>query len=1147
MKNQKKIKMSKGKLWVLGSLFVLAVAAFVAGCGTTPETKDITVEVGTEFDLYSLLGEEDIKSYREFSITQGDKKLTIDSNTVVFPSLGEYTVNYSTSKIWKVKTQDTTAPVVHITGSYLNLWSTDEVYLPAIVVNDNCDGNIQNYTVEVTSGGKTIPLSENNSFIATNAGPYTVKASAKDSSGNVGSASKDFTVLRKAEIIVKSGATVAVSDLDYRSALETDKEYTFAYSVRVNGEDAPDVSATDGFTVADNSYYEVIATATNNADSSDVTQFYTLFREEHVKMISFTGWTSADVAGTYNLICNPYPATERTVEQSGGGYAMKAEIKDVHKPDQEFNSQEDGWDYILAAWTLRAWNLPESDYKMSFDVTVGGKIKSDSPDDRINVKIGGFENENKEYVVNGRKGEYAEATFHYSSDTTSIYDLWATKDSVFFCLYFLRVQVESISYTLDNVRLTPKTAPAFTVENESVNIAAGENIPLSAGDLGIAATDFFGDVVKELKCTKILFGATDKTDDWAECENIVSPQEGIYLLTYTAVDYYGNIATKQITVTVGDKDYYAPSFSEYDRLNSVEKNTEITLGANGIANFVTVTDDAGFDLTYRVVKYGAQGAEDLTNATKFTVQGGEYYEVYMTATDKSDNQNTSYGYAVFAADDIVGRLDTLSGHTAINVGDGTSMDLLKQGGELLLEGYKFPVGTWNYGADEFGNYSLKLKAVTGNNFELMFAYDQTSNIMVRFSVRLEGDTTGLSGELFTICGTTIAAENIGKDYVISTKLAAYYGNNAAPLTVDTNGIKDKDIWVVIDNIEIFTPSAPALSAENDSIKQDSGTGITFTAEALGMIGEDYLGNELADLKVTEVKFNDEVNAAYTDGYELTAAPDGVYKIKFTGTDRYGMTADLTITVKVGSTPPEITATRIDNYVAAATVITLTKTGIANYLTVTAEDDYTLSYRVMKNGAEEVANASSITVGAGEYYEVYVTATSGSKTSNGYILFAESSLNGVLKTLNGGTEVLNSGVNHCKQNGQVSFSSNAGKMEIVTNPDGSASLCLGDIKSGLQFFLPYSEVTGVNVSFTLRIEGEFEGSGDLLTIGSTTVTTAQVGQTIAVNYDSASWFGGDNIGFSVNDHFTLDSVTVSELLSSSKNVKIYIDNIIVRAQ
>lgn len=1498
MKNPKKIKMSKGKLWVLGSLFVLAVAAFVAGCGTTPETKDITVEVGTEFDLYSLLGEEDIKSYREFSITQGDKKLTIDSNTVVFPSLGEYTVNYSTSKIWKVKTQDTTAPVVHITGSYLNLWSTDEVYLPAIVVNDNCDGNIQNYTVEVTSGGKTIPLSENNSFIATNAGPYTVKASAKDSSGNVGSASKDFTVLRKAEIIVKSGATVAVSDLDYRSALETDKEYTFAYSVRVNGEDAPDVSATDGFTVADNSYYEVIATATNNADSSDVTQFYTLFREEHVKMISFTGWTSADVTGTYDLICNPYPATERTVEQSGGGYAMKAEIKDVHKPDQEFNSQEDGWDNILAAWTLRAWNLPESDYKMSFDVTVGGKIKSDSPVDRINVKIGGFENENKEYVVNGRKGEYAEATFHYSSDTTSIYDLRATKDSVFFRLYFLRGQVESISYTLDNVRLTPKTAPAFTVENESVNIAAGENIPLSAGDLGIAATDFFGDVVKELKCTKILFGATDKTDDWAECENIVSPQEGIYLLTYTAVDYYGNIATKQITVTVGDKDYYAPSFSEYDRLNSVEKNTEITLGANGIANFVTVTDDAGFDLTYRVVKYGAQGAEDLTNATKFTVQGGEYYEVYMTATDKSDNhnvsygyaifaasdiagrlnmldggtieelgggecnynsaagknilrfyqfnsgnieyakdefgnggvrlkaaenafkimfyysgnpstqkarftvrletdltdlsgelfsmngvtimaddigkdfvittnffsdawgasigfsasdpimcdgiknknvwvvidnvevftpsapvlraenenitkdsgsgitftaealgmsgedylgnalanikvtqvkvngevnasytdgyvlatapnglyevtftatdrngmtatktvnvmvgdgdliapsfgeykqlnpvtrnteimlgangianfmtvtddadfdltyrvvkygaqgaeyltnvtkftvkggeyyevymtatdksdnQNTSYGYAVFAADDIVGRLDTLSGHTAINVGDGTSMDLLKQGGELLLEGYKFPVGTWNYGADEFGNYSLKLKAVTGNNFELMFAYDQTSNIMVRFSVRLEGDTTGLSGELFTICGTTIAAENIGKDYVISTKLAAYYGNNAAPLTVDTNGIKDKDIWVVIDNIEIFTPSAPALSAENDSIKQDSGTGITFTAEALGMIGEDYLGNELADLKVTEVKFNDEVNAAYTDGYELTAAPDGVYKIKFTGTDRYGMTADLTITVKVGSTPPEITATRIDNYVAAATVITLTKTGIANYLTVTAEDDYTLSYRVMKNGAEEVANASSITVGAGEYYEVYVTATSGSKTSNGYILFAESSLNGVLKTLNGGTEVLNSGVNHCKQNGQVSFSSNAGKMEIVTNPDGSASLCLGDIKSGLQFFLPYSEVTGVNVSFTLRIEGEFEGSGDLLTIGSTTVTTAQVGQTIAVNYDSASWFGGDNIGFSVNDHFTLDSVTVSELLSSCKNVKIYIDNIIVRAQ
>lgn len=1853
MKNQKKIKMSKGKLWALGSLSVLAVAAFAAGCGTTPETKDITVEVGTEFDLYSLLGEEDIKSYREFSITQGDKKLAIDSNTVVFPKLGEYTVNYSTSKIWKVKTQDTTAPVVHITGSYLNLWSTDEVYLPAIVVNDNCDGNIQNYTVEVTSGGKTIPLSENNSFIATNAGPYTVKASAKDSSGNVGSASKDFTVLRKAEIIVKSGSTVAISDLDYRSALDTDKEYTFAYSVRVNGEDAPDVSATDGFTVADNSYYEIIATATNNVDPDDMVEFYTLFREEHVKMISFTGWNSADVTGTYNLICNPNPLAERTVVEKGGNYAGKIEFADLNA-EGNYEKLENGWDSVLCAWTLRAWdNLAFADYAFSFDVTVRGKIKTDSPDDHINVKIGGFENENREFVINGAKGEYAEATFHYSSDTTSIYDLWATKDSVFFRLYFFRGQLDSLSFTLDNVRLTPKIVPMFTVENESVNIAAGENIPLSAGELGVTATDFFGAAVKKIECTQIMFGGADKTADWADGESIVSPQEGVYLLTFTATDFYGNTETKQITVTVGDKDYYAPSFSEYNRLNSVEKNTEITLGANGIANFVTVTDDAGFDLTYRVVKYGSQGAEELTNVTKFTVKGGEYYEVYMTATDKSDNHNVSYGYAIFAesaiagrlnmldggtieelgggecnynsaagknilrfyqfnsenikyekdefgnggvrlkvagnafqimfyysgnsgtqkarftvrletdltdlsgelfsmngvtitasdigkdfvittnffsdawgasigfsasdlitfdgiknkdvwvvidnvevftpsapvlraenenitkdsgsgitftaealgmsgedyfgnalanikvtqvkvngevnasytdgyvlatapnglyevtftatdrygmtatktvnvmvgdgdllapsfgeynrlnsveknteitlgangitdfvtvtdeagfdltyrvvkhsadgaeelsnvtkftvngdeyyevymtatdksdnanvshgyvifaSNDIADRLNTLSGYTVETLVDGTT-NLLKDN-SLFMRLYEFPKEAYRYEADEFGNTSLKLKAeAEAKAFQIIFAYDSSiTDLYVRFTVRLEGAQTDLNGASFTICGTTVTAgktfvittkltewiavggeiseplavsadgmkgkdvwavlDNIemytpsaptltaendsitqdsrtsitftaealgvsgedylgnelkelkvtavkvngeanatytdgtvlqtapngiyeitftgidrygmtatktitvtvgdgdytapsfgnydqlhsvakgteitlgangianfvtvtddagfdltyrvvkygaqgaeeltnvtkftvkggeyyevymtamdksdnqntsygyavfaaddiasrinmldgsnvhelgsgevdlnnaggelivrfnsftsetfvfetdgygnksfklkavtgkgfqimfaydhsktdlrvcftvrlegaqtdlngasfticgsavtaGKTFVISTKLTEWLavgGGISEPLAVNTDGIKDKNVWVVIDNIEIFTPSAPALRAENNSIKQDSGTGITFTAEALGVSGEDYLGNALAELKVTQVLFNDEVNAAYVDGYELQNAPDGIYKVTFTGTDRYGMTANVTVTVKVGSTPPEITAEHVDNYVDAGTEIALTQTGIANHLTVTAEDDYSLSYRVMKNGAEEVANASSITIGAGEYYEVYVTATSGDKQSTGYILFAESSLNGVLKTLNGGTEIFDQAGLHCKQDGQFVFSTNAKKAEVVTNSDGSSSLCLSNIESGLAFFLPFASSTSVSVSFTLRIEGEFEGSGDLLTfkVGETTyfnVTSDQVGQTITVNYSSATWVGPpDNDMFAISGvYFTFDSLTVSELLASGTNVKIYIDNIIVRAQ
>lgn len=181
---------------------------------------------------------------------------------------------------------------------------------------------------------------------------------------------------------------------------------------------------------------------------------------------------------------------------------------------------------------------------------------------------------------------------------------------------------------------------------------------------------------------------------------------------------------------------------------------------------------------------------------------------------------------------------------------------------------------------------MKLKA-GGAQFQVMFLYD-SAKPNVRFTVRLETELTNLSGNLFTVENVTITANDIGKSFVINKTLRPFDGNVSSWLDVNADGIKGKDVWVVIDNIETVALTAPTVTAENETVKKDSGANITFTATEFGVSGEDYLGNEIKELKVTEVKLNDTVKAEYTDGYALNNAPDGTYKITFTATDRYGM-------------------------------------------------------------------------------------------------------------------------------------------------------------------------------------------------------------------------------------------------------------------
>ena len=93
--------------------------------------------------------------------------------------------------------------------------------------------------------------------------------------------------------------------------------------------------------------------------------------------------------------------------------------------------------------------------------------------------------------------------------------------------------------------------------------------------------------------------------------------------------------------------------------------------------------------------------------------------------------------------------------------------------------------------------------------------------------------------------------------------------------------------------------------------------------------------------------------------------------------------------------------------------------------------------------------------------------------------------------------------------------------------------------------PNSGEQSVSISYTLRIEGTFTQSGDLLKIGNTTVTAEDVGKNIAIQYTSVAWFPPEASGVA-GYYFTLDSDIVQDLFLSDPNAKIYIDNIIIRA-
>ena len=83
-------------------LLVLTLAFGLTACksgerkGPTPEER--TVEVHTELDVTTL---KEGSAYTDFKVTKGDREIALTDNTIVFDELGEYSIAYKKTAVWK--------------------------------------------------------------------------------------------------------------------------------------------------------------------------------------------------------------------------------------------------------------------------------------------------------------------------------------------------------------------------------------------------------------------------------------------------------------------------------------------------------------------------------------------------------------------------------------------------------------------------------------------------------------------------------------------------------------------------------------------------------------------------------------------------------------------------------------------------------------------------------------------------------------------------------------------------------------------------------------------------------------------------------------------------------------------------------------
>lgn len=1174
------------------TLLVLAVGISplgLVGCGGENKPVEKRAEIGEPFDLYALVEDAD---YADFTVTKGETEISVEGQYVVFEELGVFEIAHKKGGRWKVTVVDTTAPVVQILGNFLKYEAEDVVSLPSVKVVDNSGETITAYTIEVFFGEEKLEISEKNTFVVEQAGQYTVRASAKDSSGNEGTAKKSFMVSPRTERAVAAGTEITLKE-DYvyyrlpEGANPADYDYT--YAVYRDGAKEPLTTDTN-FTVEANSYYEAYVTATHKTSVGETYTAYVSYVEEHTKVLTFTGLLEDEIsAGSTELICNPYGVVGRgIVTDEAGSTSMTATVENASDPIFRADGDKDGnpdfaegdetlpyydMPFVLFAWTFDIWGLPneylgdehpyQNKISYTYDVRVEGTLKKESAEFHFGYRnVSAYET----LTATGEIGETFSVSGQISADNSAIY--WLSSDKWGYGWYqrvvFDDAAVSDFKVYIDNVRFTFGVAPEITAEEEQIDLESGSAVPLSAEALGVTAEDYFGADVEKIEVAKILrHGTEDVTAQYAGVSEIpAASKDEFYDITLRATDFYGNTSEKTVRVKVGDTDFDAPVLT-YETDNFVAAGTEISLTAEGIQNYLTVQDASGCSITYEVRKNGVA----LSQAQSFTVGAGDYYEVYALATDASEERNTAKAYLLFADSGMQTKFYSMSetefSATQISAAE-VRLDRSGARAALAWPAVGTGINETALSTDAYGNTFLKIRPSSAeplqSYLEIYIACaSNASELTGSFTVRVEGETD-LPADTVLFRdekGNAYTVADIGKDVLVSKTGLVDRGDGV------TNGIQLKDIgtlrgesglWICLDNFQLDARQAPAIKGTS-AISMLPGETLTFSAAGLGVSAKDYLGATLLPL-VTEVRVNGATNPDLTDGYVLESASEGRYEVDFAATDRWGLKSTFTVTVSVAAEDeiaPVLGVEQANHFVTAGTSIRLGQTGIEGFLTATDDSEFTLSYRVLKNGTEEL-ETTEFTVNTGEFYEVYVSAADEyGNESFAYLLFGADNLADVLWTLDGGYEVY---VNAAPT---ATLATAADKISIFEaypfNGDyaqnkwsaltkdkfGNEYLRLrpkdGASVTELFFFIPAgkSNMTG---TFTLRLEGTsgLPADSPLFTLNGKTYTVADLGKSFRVTVEGLNDRGAGN--------GTSNAINLTDFanLLSEKNVWLIFDHL-----
>ncbi|WP_251616434.1 hypothetical protein [Pumilibacter muris] len=804
-----KAKKSK-KAATIALAFVMVFA--LAACGDkSPKPIELTAEVNEPFALTELA---EGANWREFTVKKGDTALPISSGTVLFPDAGEYTVKRGNS-VWKVTAADTTAPIIHIIGNYMRVQEDSELVQPRVVVIDNADGNIADYELTVTHDDAQIPVT-NGKFTVPTAGEYTLTVQAQDKAGNRGSATQNFTIEPRVERVVKAGETVTLTPERAKFVLPdgaNPDDYDYAYEVRVNGADTS--SSEPQFVLNENDYAIANITATAKTDASKTYTAHLTYIEEHAHMLTFTGWSTADVfGGKADLWFNPYNQTERSVCSNDTGVSSyQAALKDWESHTPKPGEEKDK--YPCLCWRIDAIdgtpNFSGSKFDVSYDVEVEGEFAEGKSFTTVYYTGEDAKTENMPSVtVSGEAGGKFAARKHVEAQKLTAPDRGDNVASLFQRFVFTKedVKANTVVFRIDNFRIIPKEKPEIFVENEEIAMQAGEKVTLSAESLGVSARDFFGGEMKTLAVTKVLQGKDKTATDYVDGDEITFAAKDMLYVTLTATDYYGNSQEKEILLY--DEENIPPTITKVSGKtdNAVAAGTKITLGNAGISKYVNVTDDSGqFTLTYdKVLCNGeAQTAAGESALTEFTVQSKDVWEVFMTATDKDGNESKAY-------------IQLIESSIAANFASFNDGAFTYAGGEVSNEAGQvyfslYSASDWEIHKDEYGKKTLRVRYASTYQFILKdYNYNGQPDVPentqrdIRYSVGVAGTCDSLqdSDILLSLGEFKWTKADLGKRLVFGAEDAIFYGGmHILELKDNTNFAAQEGLWFEIDYVAIL--------------------------------------------------------------------------------------------------------------------------------------------------------------------------------------------------------------------------------------------------------------------------------------------------------------------------------------------------------